>query len=149
MPPQCKVLRVMDDGIQVSFLEYFTGTIDQFHLGPRALAPDWRSAFPPNTRLPARILFVDAETKRVGLTALPPLLAFQPPGGMPPLGATFSDAIVRRVDKGVGVLVELRDQSGESVGAGYAHISALSDTKVDKVRGLGWMDEEGWTGGCR
>ena len=60
----------------------------------------------------------------------------------------MQDAIVRRVDPGLGVLLELRQgeqpsskaaqQNGAHKGgaapiAGYAHISAVSDKRVEKL----------------
>ena len=110
-----------------------------------------------------------AATKRVGLTLRPHLLNRAPGqaidlkldpefggtgGGSGPdastsikLGAVFEDAIVRRVDPSVGVLLELRgaqkteppEGSGEAEPAyatsgpcAYCHISDAADDRVDK-----------------
>ena len=60
----------------------------------------------------------------------------------------LQDAVIRRVDPGLGVLLELRQgeqpsskaaqqngasKDGAAPVAGYAHISALSDKRVDKL----------------
>jgi hypothetical protein len=90
-------------------------------------------AFPNANLAPLqRVLFVDAATKRVGLTLRPHLL--NPPAtkakdevaGLPKAGTAYETAIVRRVDPSVGLLLELTPDSSatQTVGCmGYAHIS--------------------------
>jgi len=52
------------------------------------------------------------------------------------VGTVFEDAVVRRVDPGLGVVLRLPssgDGDAAAPAAGFAHISALSDTRIDKV----------------
>ena len=55
---------VLSDGLLVSFLKFFQGTVDRFHL-PHDAAATWRNALQPGTRVPARILYVDPVSKQV------------------------------------------------------------------------------------
>ncbi|KAL4451480.1 hypothetical protein ABPG75_007142 [Micractinium tetrahymenae] len=128
-----RVRNVLSDGLLCSFLTYFSGTVDPFHLGTD-LAADWRKQFSPNQRLRARILWVDPSTKRVGLTLQRHLLGAGLPPNFPALGQVFEGAVVRRVDEGLGLLLEL--PAGEDalpLTPGYTHISNLADDKVEEV----------------
>lgn len=102
----------------------------------------------PNQRLRARVLFVDPATKRVGLSLHRHLLAFSLPPNFPALGQVFEAAVVRRVDPGLGLMLELpaaaAGEGGEGAAApglpltpGYAHISAVADKKVDDLTQVG------------
>ncbi|PRW20900.1 RRP5-like protein [Chlorella sorokiniana] len=126
-----RVRNVLSDGLLTSFLTYFSGTVDPFHLGAD-LAADWRKQFSPNQRLRARILYVDPAAKRVGLTLQRHLLAFTLPPNFPMLGQIFDSAVVRRVDEGLGLLCELPAE-GLPLAPGYAHISNLADSKVEDL----------------
>ena len=130
-----KITAVLGDGLRVAFLTYFTGSIDHFHLADSAPGPDWAKKYAVAQRVMARVLYVDAATKHVGLTLRPHLVS----GGPPPLatvGAKVDGAIVRRVDPKVGLLIEL--PPGEATGGrpgvcGLAHVSNLSDERLDKI----------------
>lgn len=136
-----KTVKILDDGLEMLFLDFFRGTVDPFHLA--APPATWKEAFPVGKSTPARILYVDPVSKRIGLTLLPSLLSFQPPVGLPSLGAIFEEAVVLRVDKNVGLLLQLAAGEGEAPALGFAHVSALSDKKVEKVRaGLSDKDVE-------
>lgn len=74
-----KVRSVLPDGLLLSFLTYFTGTVDRFHLDEDLPSADWAGRFSENQRLKARVLFVDPASKRVGLTLKPALVAGQTP----------------------------------------------------------------------
>lgn len=74
-----KVRAVLPDGLLLSFLTYFTGTVDKFHLDEDLPAADWAGKYSENQRLKARVLFVDPGTKRVGLTLKPALVAGRTP----------------------------------------------------------------------
>ncbi|KAL4538228.1 hypothetical protein Ndes2526B_g03454 [Nannochloris sp. 'desiccata'] len=165
-----RVRHVLSDGLLVSFLTFFTGTVDPFHLGPskkeevadgkdkkkkkkeeeekkgteKASLGDWRADYSENQRIKARILFVDAASKRVGLSLQRHLLEWSLPTNFPAQGQTFSAAVVKRVDPGLGLLLDLVDNStAESdkkkecttITPGYAHISNLADQKIDKLEG--------------
>ncbi|KAL4852689.1 rRNA biogenesis protein RRP5 [Chlorella vulgaris] len=129
-----RVRNVLSDGLLCSFLTYFSGTVDPFHLGTD-LTADWRKQFSPNQRLRARILFVDPETKRVGLSLQRHLLADTLPPNFPMLGQVFSEAVVRRMDEGLGLLLELPAEAPATMPLtpGYAHISNLGEDKVEDI----------------
>ncbi len=160
-----RVRHVLSDGLLVSFLTFFTGTVDPFHLGPskkesgaaaaaegkdkkkkkkeesEKIEPhgDWRDEYSENQRIKARILFVDAASKRVGLTLQRHLLDYSVPTNFPAQGQTFSSAVVKRVDPGLGLLLDLvpdsEDLKNKESTPGYAHISNLADQKIDKLEG--------------
>ena len=127
------VRNVLSDGLLVSFLTFFTGTVDPFHLG-KALG-----AFKAGQKLKARVLYCDAEKKRIGLSMLPHVLGWEG-AVLPSKGEVFEKATVRRVDAGLGLLIELPNtaKSPESASENdsgtcyqaFAHISNVSDTKV-------------------
>lgn len=121
---QVTVRNVLSDGLLVTFLKFFHGFVDLFHIPPDASAT-WRTTFKPNTRAPARILYVDPTSKKVHLSLLRHLVAYHLPQSLPTLGAVYDAAKVLRCDKGLGLLVAL---PVEPVACnGYAHISNVSD----------------------
>ena len=122
-----KVRNVLSDGILVSFLTFFVGTIDPFHLGQDA------KSFKDGQKIKARILYIAPNSKRIGLSMLPHLLDMTMPK-LPPKGKIFEGAIVKRVDPGLGVMFNLPDEEEQDhFIPAYAHISNLSDTKVDDI----------------
>ncbi|CAL5224877.1 g7636 [Coccomyxa viridis] len=84
-----KVRNVLSDGLLVSFLTFFNGTIDCFHLTQELMQADWQKSFEAGQRLQARILYVDAGSKRVCLTLLPHLVAGQSAPSLPKGNALF------------------------------------------------------------
>ncbi|KAK9823324.1 hypothetical protein WJX72_001906 [[Myrmecia] bisecta] len=126
-----RVRNVLSDGLLVSFLTYFNGTVDCFHLAQDLPAADWKKAYSPGQRLRARILFVDAAAKRVCLSLLPHLVGFTLKPSLPAVGQVFQEAVVRRVDGGLGLLLELPTIPAPS--PGFVHISNVSDAKVEKL----------------
>ncbi|KAG2498018.1 hypothetical protein HYH03_004276 [Edaphochlamys debaryana] len=138
-----KVRKVLSNGILVSFLTFFQGTIDLYHLpaaspaAPTASsAPgDWRKAYPEGAKLRARLLYVDPSAKRAGLSLLPHLLSLTLPSPVPMLGSVFSDAQVVRIDPagGPGLLLRLPDSGGMGGPVpAYAHVSNALDDKVER-----------------
>jgi rRNA biogenesis protein RRP5 len=129
-----RVRAVLPDGLQLTFLTYFTGTVDWFHLDtpfptPGALG----AAYAEGAKLKARILFVDAATKRVGLTLRRRLLDLAPPSPLPAIGTRLPGCVVRRVDPDVGLLCALPAADDAAPQAGYVHISAVADSRVEKL----------------
>jgi rRNA biogenesis protein RRP5 len=114
------------------------GTVDWFHLDnlfplPSALG----GVYAPGAKCKARVLFVDAATKRVGLSLRRPLVDLAPPPPLPPVGAQAPGATVRRVDAAIGLLLALPAGEGEEGGgapsAAYVHISNVSDARVERL----------------
>ncbi|BDA47226.1 probable protein RRP5 homolog [Coccomyxa sp. Obi] len=168
-----RVRSVLSDGLLVSFLTYFNGTIDCFHLGQELPSSDWQKGYEAGARVRARIIYVDPVSKRVCLSLLPHLVAGASSPPLPAINTLFEHSIVRRVDNALGLLLELRSAEdnapteqdhgagspddtskgkkkkkkqkqtggdGAKDGkaqpravAGYAHISAVSDTHIEKL----------------
>jgi ribosomal protein S1 len=131
--PAPRVVRFLEDGVVVRAFELFTATVDALHVA------DWRTDLPllagatPNGRpkgkanaeLPdARVLFVDHANKRVALTCLERLVRRGPEherADRVALAAVVGrqlEGVVRRVDKGRGVLLELEGAAGAAQAAG-------------------------------
>ena len=124
---QVTVRNVLTDGLLVTFLKFFHGFVDHFHLPPDTAAT-WRTAFAPHTRVPARILYVDPTSKKVHLSLLKHLVAYHLPQTLPTLGAVYAGAAVVRADKALGLLLSLPTEPAAS--AAYAHISNVSDSSA-------------------
>lgn len=96
--------------------------------------PDWRSSYSEGQRLRARILYVDPASKVVYLSLQRHLLNASLHESPPAVGTVFEDARVRRVDPGLGVLLELPGGAGKGQpAAGFAHVSNLTDGRLEKV----------------
>lgn len=119
--------RVLSDGLVVSFLKYFHGSIDRFHL-PQDQLSKWRTAITPGMRLRARILYISPADKLVRLSLLKNLISYHLPMQLPPLGAVLDPVHVFRPDPAVGVLCTL--PADYSSLYGYIHISNLRDGKA-------------------
>eukprot|EP00899_Mesostigma_viride_P026493 jgi/Mesvir1/7028/Mv09156-RA.1 len=128
------VAGALPEGLHLSFLSYFSGSVDRDHLPDPLSVVDPSAVFPLKQRVKARILYIDVDKRRIGLTMNPSLVAHVTPPAPLPVGSVVA-ATVRRVDTTVGVLLELPVTSQQKVPA-YAHISNLSDTKVDKIGSL-------------
>ncbi len=132
------VRNVLSDGLLVSFLTFFTGTIDPFHLD-RAL-----DKCKAGQKVKARILYCDPNKKQLSLSLLPHLVGWEAPE-MPGRGDVYEKATVRRVDEGLGLAIDLPaadnppvgakgSEAGDAVYRSYAHISNISDTqKIDDL----------------
>ncbi|EFJ44854.1 rRNA processing protein Rrp5/programmed cell death protein 11 [Volvox carteri f. nagariensis] len=141
-----KVRKVLSNGLLVSFLTFFHGTVDLYHLpaasaaaaaaatGGAAGSKDWRKLYPEGTKLRARLLYADLVRKRAGLSLLPHLAAQTLPSPVPVLGSVFPEAEVVRLDAagGPGLLLRMEGLPEGPV-AGYCHVSnALEEKKVAK-----------------
>ncbi len=129
-----KVRGVLSDGLLMSFLTFFHGTVHQFHLMSPIPEPNWRDQYAADYKLRARILYVDPQAKRVGLSLMPHLLKCRLPAGVPVLGQVFEgSAIVRRVEPALGLLLEL--PLSPKPGAAFVHLSNITD-EGKRVEGL-------------
>ncbi|KAG2446158.1 hypothetical protein HXX76_000753 [Chlamydomonas incerta] len=136
-----KVRKVLSNGLLVSFLTFFHGTVDSYHLpaaSPAAAAAgaagaglDWRKAYSEGAKLRARLLYVDPAGKRCGLSLLPHLMAMALPSPVPMLGSVFEQAEVMRVDAfaGPGLLLRLPGLP-EGPAPAFCHVSNALEAKV-------------------
>ncbi len=123
-----KVQNILSDGLLVSFLTFFTGTIDPFHLDKGV------KEFHEGDKIKARILYCDHQTKSIGLSLLPHLLRKRIPI-LPSRGDIFESAIVKRIDLGLGIMLTLPAPKGSKEDfQAYAHISNLSDKDINDIR---------------
>lgn len=117
---QVTVRAAVGDGLIVTFLKYFHGVIDKYHLPHNQLAT-WRTAFAPGMRLKARIIHISTSSKMVRLTLLKNLLEYHLPTVLPTLGAVYDDVTVIRPDYNLGALVKV--PLNPSPQLGFIHIS--------------------------
>ncbi|KZV37907.1 hypothetical protein F511_12189 [Dorcoceras hygrometricum] len=106
MMVNARVQSTLENGIMLSFLTYFTGTVDVFNLDRIFPSPKWKNDYSNNMRVNARILFIDPSTRAVGLTLNPYLVSNKAPPSLVKVGDIFDQAKVIRVDKGSGLLLE-------------------------------------------
>lgn len=126
--PQVTVEKVLDDGLLVSFLQYFHGAIDQFHIpvdAARAPAATWRAAYAPKQRVHARVIYVSPAGAVVRLSLLPHLLDFRQPSPLPTLGAAYTPCTVLRADRALGLLLRVPTEPIATLG--YVHISHVQE----------------------
>ena len=117
------VVDTIPTGLVVKFLGFFTGTIALQHL-PMPAHAKWHKHHAVGQKIAARVMFVDALGKTVGLSAAPHVMGLDTAAGMgevcavegvaPPAvrgvdavryGDIHQDAVVLRVDRKLGVLV--------------------------------------------
>ncbi|KAJ3122551.1 rRNA biogenesis protein rrp5 [Physocladia obscura] len=135
---------INNNGVIVSFMGLFDGTIELSHLGPKvnnsqASVDDLESLFPQKSKLQARILYVDDSRKRVGLTLLKHIVEWCTVATAAKLfesvvfGHIFEEASVKRVDGELGLYLNLDDNTESTGIRGYAHVTRLSDREHNKV----------------
>lgn len=86
--------------------------------------------YKPGQRLQARLLYIDPASKRIGLSCLPHLLNWRLPTAVPAMGQTFDQAVIARVDQGLGLLLRLPTEPESAVG--FCHVSNLADGQLGK-----------------
>uniref|UniRef100_A0A452XUK0 S1 motif domain-containing protein n=3 Tax=Aegilops tauschii TaxID=37682 RepID=A0A452XUK0_AEGTS len=79
MMMSARVHSVLENGVMLSFLTYFTGTADIFNLSSSFPSGNWKDDYSKNKKVNARILFVDPSTRAVGLTLNQHLLRLNVP----------------------------------------------------------------------
>lgn len=125
-----RVKQILSDGVSLTFMTFFSGTVSCFHTGPTSISKGISAAFTMGQRMRARIIFVDSAAKRICLTLLPHLIE-NVSISLPKLGKIFETATVERIDAGQGVALSILD--GDDKYAAYAHVSQLSDERVEKL----------------
>jgi rRNA biogenesis protein RRP5 len=99
------------NGIAVSFLEVFNGTITSQHLEKGHLGKD---DFKPKQKIRARVLFVDLVNKQIALTTLPHLMAWRPFTFSQnfTVGAVLKDCKVTRLLGKKGLFIQTKGAQG-------------------------------------
>lgn len=147
------VRKVLSDGLVVSFMTFFNGTIDLVHIprpsNDKGGSKDWAKTYTEGRKLKARIIFVDPGEKKVRLSLLPHLISMNLAGNLPLLGELIENCKIARVDPRVGLLLDVpvgsaagngeaavaTSSSTDSICPGYVHISNVSDEEVEKLEG--------------
>nr|XP_043631998.1 rRNA biogenesis protein RRP5 isoform X2 [Erigeron canadensis] len=130
MMVNARVLSTLENGIMLSFLTFFTGTVDVFHLGTTLPTSKWKDEYAQNKKVNARVLFIDPSTRAVGLTLNRHLVHNNAPPALVKVGDIFDDSKVIRVDTGSGLLLEI--PSAPIPTPAYVNVSDLSDKEVRK-----------------
>lgn len=140
-----QIKKILPNGLFVSFLDYFNGTIDYSHLN-KGWDVDIEQSFKLNHKMKARIIFVDYQNKLVGLSLKSHIVRYSTFSFHPlQLGQIVEDAVVKRNQNGIGSMLDLPIQSDESKESNltiqaFAHVSQLSEKysqQLEKKYGIG------------
>ncbi|KAJ0242497.1 S1 domain-containing protein [Hirschfeldia incana] len=137
MMVNARVQSVLENGLLLGFLMYFTGTVDLFHLQNPLCNKSWKDEYNQNKMVNARILFIDPSTRAVGLTLNPHLVGNKAAPLHVSSGDIFDEAKVVRVDKS-GLLLELPSKPVSTP----AYVSTY-DVAEDEVKKLEKKYKEG------
>ncbi|XP_031396337.1 rRNA biogenesis protein RRP5 isoform X3 [Punica granatum] len=138
MMVNARVQSTLENGIMLSFLTYFTGTVDLFHLLNPLPTKDWKDDYPQNKKVNARILFIDPLSRAVGLTLNPHLVHNKAPPLHVGIGDIYENSKVVRIDRGRGLLLEVPSSPVST----SAYVSVL-DIAEDEARKLEKKFKEG------
>ncbi|KAK8960422.1 hypothetical protein KSP40_PGU014000 [Platanthera guangdongensis] len=122
----------LENGIMLSFLTYFTGTVDVFHLQNPLPTANWKDDYTQHKKVNARILFIDPSTRAVGLTLNPHLLEHKPPPMHVNTGEIYDKSRILRIDENFGLLLSI--PSSPEPTAAYVHLSEVADDEVLKLK---------------
>ncbi|XP_057768681.1 rRNA biogenesis protein RRP5 isoform X2 [Salvia miltiorrhiza] len=133
MMVNARVQSTLENGILLSFLTYFTGTVDLFNLDKTFPSSRWKNDYAKNVKFNARILFIDPSTRAVGLTLSPQLVSNKAPASLVKVGDIFEQCKVVRVDKGSGLLLEVPTVPVPT--PTYVNVTDVADkeVKLDKI----------------
>ncbi|XP_021753643.1 rRNA biogenesis protein RRP5-like isoform X2 [Chenopodium quinoa] len=131
MMVDARIQSTLENGIMLSFLTYFTGTVDIFHLQNAFPSSNWKKQYEKNKKVNARILFIDPSSRAVGLTMNPHLLLNKAPPSHVRTGEIYEHSKVIRVDKDWGLLLEI--PSSPAPTPAYVTISDVADKDVHKL----------------
>lgn len=120
------VKSVTENGLVMSIMGYFTGTVDFLHLGNLDL-----DGVEEGKKFPARIIYTDLDKKKFGLSLNPFMVSWSESCLLSmsdlEVGNIVDHAKVKSIEKH-GLLLDL-----PGLGKGFVHVSNLSDDKVEKV----------------
>ncbi|XVF75995.1 hypothetical protein PTKIN_Ptkin13bG0232000 [Pterospermum kingtungense] len=125
------VRSILENGIMLSFLTYFTGTVDMFHLQKKFPNKNWKDDYNQNKKVNARILFIDPSTRAVGLTLNPHLVHNKAPPSHVNIGDIYDQSKVVRVDRGLGLLLDIPSEPVST--PAYVNVSDAAEEEVRKL----------------
>ncbi|KAL6845670.1 hypothetical protein ACP4OV_024493 [Aristida adscensionis] len=125
-----RVHSVLENGVMLSFLTYFSGTVDIFNLSNSFPTGSWKDDYSKSKKVNARILFVDPSTRAVGLTMNKHLLHLKVPPVDVKAGDIYDKSKVLRVDKRAGLFLEIPSPNASP---GFVSIHDISDKDVKNM----------------
>ncbi|CAI9097447.1 OLC1v1033877C1 [Oldenlandia corymbosa var. corymbosa] len=128
---EARVRSSLENGVMLSFLTYFTGTVDIFNFSETFPTSKWEDHYAPNKKVIARILFIDPSTRAVGLTMNPHLVHNTAPPTLVQAGEIFDQSKIIRIDKDFGLLLEV--PSSPAPTPAYVSVSDVADKEVKKL----------------
>lgn len=131
MMVDARVRSCLENGIMLSFLTYFTGTVAIFNLNDTLPTANWKDHYTQNKKVNARILFIDPSTRAVGLTLNPHLVHNRAPPTLVQTGDIFDRSKIIRIDRGLGLLLEI--PSSPVATPAYVSVSDVADKEVKKL----------------
>ncbi|CAN6171331.1 unnamed protein product [Urochloa humidicola] len=130
MMVNARVHSVLENGVMLSFLTYFSGTVDIFNLSNPFPSSNWKDDYSKNKKVNARILFVDPSTRAVGLTLNKHLLHLEVPPINLKAGDIYDKSKVLRIDKKAGLFLEIPSPTPSP---GFISIHDVSDKDVKNL----------------
>ncbi|KAL2326887.1 hypothetical protein Fmac_020314 [Flemingia macrophylla] len=131
MMVNARVKSILENGVMLSFLTYFTGTVDLFHLQNIYPGTNWKDMYSESQKVVSRILFIDPSSRAVGLTLNPHLVQNSPPPFHVEIGDIYDKSKVVRVDKGSGLLLEV--PSIPEPTPVFVSISDIAEEEIQKL----------------
>ncbi|WOG99939.1 hypothetical protein DCAR_0519295 [Daucus carota subsp. sativus] len=125
------VKSTLENGILLSFLTYFSGTVDIFNLENPFCNSKWKEEYNQHKKVNARILFVDPSTRAVGLTLNPNLIHNKAPPALVNAGDIFDNSKVIRIDRGLGLLLEVPSLPVPT--PAYVRVFDVSDKEIRQL----------------
>ncbi|KAL2664253.1 hypothetical protein GLYMA_02G168900v4 [Glycine max] len=126
-----RVKSILENGVMLSFLTYFTGTVDLFHLQNIYPGTNWKDKCSESQKVVSRILFIDPSSRAVGLTLNPHLVQNRAPPSHVKIGDIYDNSKVVRVDRGLGLLLEV--PSIPEPTPAFVSISDIAEEEVQKL----------------
>jgi rRNA biogenesis protein RRP5 len=128
---------VTDSGLAGKIMGMLDATADLVHSGAAVSARSLEEKYKAGSKVMGRLIynFPSSETKKVGFSVLENVLGLQSMNdtavadGRPSVSSVIANTKVVRVEPGLGVYLEV----GAGLPKGFAHISRLSDAKIDSI----------------
>ncbi|KAG7397469.1 hypothetical protein PHYBOEH_000689 [Phytophthora boehmeriae] len=150
-----RVEDVLENGLSVTFLTFFSATVEQNHMS-LPCQQGWETSYRKGLKGRARIVSIDYISKQITLSMAPHIVHLQVPESPFAVGDIVEGASIERIDAGVGMLLSLKDKASndddddvemedanakkvttnanwKAFAPGYVHISNVSDKHLDKL----------------
>lgn len=118
-----RVEDVLTNGLRVTFLTFFSATVEQNHMS-NPCEYGWEAAYRKGLKGRARIISVDKHTKQLTLSMAPHVVHLSAPQTQYVIGDVIEHAAIERVDAAIGMLL--------SLAKGTKKASAIGSQDVDE-----------------